>query len=764
MNNLAQYDWRKHASAVVAKNADIEKAFADQAFSFVAQKASKICTRPYLLGFEMIYANDDKSRIVGIFGFNINGALYYAPVFFLNGQIKGQILFWRVENKKFIPLEEEWIDFILEKNTPEEGHAITKNRTDSLQTGVSLDPMIYPRRYKTASAEKLPGFIGNENLTNAEWLENFLQGFCPKVASFAPTGLLRQFINEDGGELAFDAIAGAVKNSYAFADALMHAVESIDDLMQFPVKKASAEDKRNYTLSLRTGSIKSASTSEELSEFIKFGYIFDDRRHDEEINQIFTDTSHDLENMQTPGFYSVMKKDGEMTKVFMSSTVDDCNCSKGGIGGLPVTLRDRESSASGQKAFIFVDDQNSVCFHSLPVGCEGYYGACLPDEEDAIKNLMTTTPQVGKTYLLFLPKDKAVSQSAFKIKGKSDKSTGVTCLETNRVDTWGSSDSICELIWNDNAGTSAWHMGLLGKDTAFIEIKTEQKKYPYPGQPERTETKISEAPSLMQPKEMFDTLMNSGLRKFTLEGMDDGVEIYTGNKLRRFMSDDNDAGTTKAAAFLAADLGIRASQVNELIGKLSAQKKVAFYVEPKNVKMALGLTRVIDRADFTPSYDSYFNTTVDIPKEYALRTETKGPQIREIPLNEVYDPSHGNGGNRNSLSAEELLTNDPDKLKELADSKNLPFVFEHGLVGSLVKTFDAAALVDKYLPHLENALDSVGRMIFLFYWKPKDFEKAIGQDDMSDMESELTSNFKSLGALTLNLLKKSKTDTGTAAL
>lgn len=757
MNDLSSYDWKKHATAV-AKKDDIEKAFADQAFSFVAQKASKICTRPYLLGFEMIYANDDKSRLVGIFGFNINGALYYAPVFFLNGQIKGQILFWRVQNKKFVPLEEEWIDFILEKNTPEGGHAITKNRTDSLQTGVSLDPMIYPRRYKTASAHKLSGFIGNENLSNAQWLESFIQDFCPKVASFAPTGLLRQFVNEDGGEMAFEAIAGAVKNSYAFAEALMHTVDNIEDLMQFPVKKAS--DNRNYSLSIRTGNIKAASTSQELAEFIKFGYIFDDRRHDEEINQIYQDTEHNLENMQTPGFYGVMKKDGEMTKVFMADVDDECNCGQY-AGDIPVAFRDRTTSASSAKAFIFPEDKNSVCYHTLQVGDEGWYGSCLPDEGDAIQGMMTKDPQVGKTYLLFLPKDKVVSRKGFRIKAKNNKeSTGVMSLETTCVDTWGESTySTCELIMNENAKVSAWHMGILGNDTAFIEVKTE--KVP---RIENNELRLAMAPALMKPKEMVDALINSGLRKFTLEGTDDGIEIQTGNKLRRFMSDDNDAGTTKAAAFLAADLGIRASEVNTLLENLVSHKKISFYVEPKNVKMALGLTRVIDRADFTPSYDSYFNTSVDIPKEYALRTETKGPQIREIPLNEVYDPSHGNGGNRNSLSAEELLSNDPDKLKELANSKNLPFVFEHGLVGSLVKTFDAAALVDKYLPHLENALDSVGRMIFLFYWKPKDFENAIGQDDMSDMESELTSNFKSLGALTLNLLKKSKSTTGTSAL
>lgn len=758
-NNLNDYDWRKQAAAAVANNDQIEKAFADQAFSFVAQKASKICTSPYMLGFEMIYANDDKSRLVGIFGFRIDKSLFYAPVFFLNGQIKGQLLLWRVENKKFVPLEEDWIDYLLEKNISEDGKALNKTRTDSLQTGVSLDPLIYPRRYKTASAQTLPKFLQPSDRSNPAWVASFLNGFCPKVASVAPTGLLSKFIAEDGGELAFDAIACAVKSSYAFAEALMHAVNDIDELAVFQTKKASAPAPK-HTLSIRTGHIKAASTAAELNQFCKLGYIFDDKRHDEEINQVYKDTDHNLEDMQTPGLYAVMTLDGSKTRVLAAAVSATCECNSGNAKLLPVSSRNRVSSKESKHALIFLDKKNAIKFYTLEAGQENSYGAVLNEEDEVIADLGVETPSVGKTYLLFFPKDKTVSDRAFKITGKSETAAGTTSLETVEVREWGQDYQPCELILNDNAPKSWWPAGVIGKDTRFIEIATESDRANFNGE---SRVKLVATPALMKPYEMFEALMSSGLRKFTLEGVDDGIEINTGNKLKRFMTDDNDAGTVKAAAFLAADLGIKADAVNELLVEAQT-KKVAFWVEPKNIKMALGLTRVIDRADFTPSYDSYFNTAIEVPKEYALRTETKGPQIREIPLNEVYDPSHGNGGNKNSLSAEDLLANKPEQLKQLADSKHLPFVFEHGVVGSLVKTFDAGAMIDKYLPNMENALDSIGRMIFLFYWKPKDFENAIGQDDMTDMESELTSNFKSLGALTLNLLKKSKKSQGTLAL
>jgi len=86
----------------------------------------------------------------------------------------------------------------------------------------------------------------------------------------------------------------------------------------------------------------------------------------------------------------------------------------------------------------------------------------------------------------------------------------------------------------------------------------------------------------------------------------------------------------------------------------------------------------------------------------------------------------------------------------------VPNVFEHGLVGSLINTYDSAAMIDKYIPDLEQALDRLGRILFLYYWKPRDFEDAYGADDMSNLENQLLSTFQSFGELVLELLKKTQ--------
>jgi len=65
-------------------------------------------------------------------------------------------------------------------------------------------------------------------------------------------------------------------------------------------------------------------------------------------------------------------------------------------------------------------------------------------------------------------------------------------------------------------------------------------------------------------------------------------------------------------------------------------------------------------------------------------------------------------------------------------------------------------MLDKYLPKMEQALDCTGRILFLFYQKPSDFQSLYGVDDMTQLEQKIRSNFQSYGDLVLDLLKKSR--------
>lgn len=92
-------------------NPQFERSFATLAYAFVQEKAQKLM--PYLIGFQVIYKNDDDTRAAGAFGFKIGSHWMYAPSFFINGDLKGSELLYVKTPDLFIPMQENWINFIL---------------------------------------------------------------------------------------------------------------------------------------------------------------------------------------------------------------------------------------------------------------------------------------------------------------------------------------------------------------------------------------------------------------------------------------------------------------------------------------------------------------------------------------------------------------------------------------------------------------------------------------------------------------------------
>jgi len=95
---------------------EFEKSFADLAYSYINQNAPKLLD--FMVGFQVLEHDDDESRAVGVFGFSVGGKkkdMFYAPVFFLNGKLKGQELLYNGTSDLFMPMDEAWVDFILNK-------------------------------------------------------------------------------------------------------------------------------------------------------------------------------------------------------------------------------------------------------------------------------------------------------------------------------------------------------------------------------------------------------------------------------------------------------------------------------------------------------------------------------------------------------------------------------------------------------------------------------------------------------------------------
>ena len=93
----------------------LEQDFSGLAYAFLKDRAPGML--PYLVGFETVEADEDGSRAVGLFGFAVGSSFYYVPAFFMANQIKGMDLLYSKDENQFVPLRENWVQHITDKQT-----------------------------------------------------------------------------------------------------------------------------------------------------------------------------------------------------------------------------------------------------------------------------------------------------------------------------------------------------------------------------------------------------------------------------------------------------------------------------------------------------------------------------------------------------------------------------------------------------------------------------------------------------------------------
>ena len=250
-----------------------------------------------------------------------------------------------------------------------------------------------------------------------------------------------------------------------------------------------------------------------------------------------------------------------------------------------------------------------------------------------------------------------------------------------------------------------------------------------------------------------DWILENGIKEASLMSNAGEFSLRTGRLDQTFFMP-----RVKMAVKLAAEMGIHADAVEDLLDE-ALEQDVTFLYDSQEAKSAS--LRFNQVPAFRTMSDSHFGVDLDTPQSYVLQNSNLNRDYNAIPkqrIGDAYDPSNGNPNAQDDgdgLPTDVIMNSTPEQLAQYAQNDDVPHVFEHGLVGTLVQTFDAVSMIDKYLPDMEEGLDRLGRLLFLFYWKPRDFEDAYGADDMNNMENQILSNFKSYGELVLDLLKKS---------
>ena len=842
-------DWRKQASVTAVNDLDIEKAFADQASGFVENKLEPLMRQPYNVGFEIVRKNDDNTRIVGIFAFKIEDNLIFAPVFFLNGEIKGPLLY-RCDTKTFVPANKEWASFLIESLEVDEGKGIPRTRrgdsaplvqmqrinfmpngtnksasvkspvnkptctcshipvpegnctitidvtpdyssagawNDRLPGGESLLKMaaeddgtircVFEDEHFMLSSEdgrkvsQLPEFFGEktafttpsgktlfldkaaatqvhntffENIPNyaGEWAEAAMD----KIAALGQgNGLIHELLNEpDFGKVAAEAIVKAASTDATFAEALAECYHSPEELFpeSYSTLEKKAADEGVLVIKYTPDELEDNSIKE---EYFRDGFYILDSRPKGALSVVTENTPSDITAVTEPGVYCLLKKDGTFEDDVLVAPE----------GHLKSDNHDRFISTHAERpSYYAVKDGKAVIANGL-MGVKTHKASDFKGLKDTV--------QEKKFYMIYLPEFLYGVIAVHSVKtldgvtyARVSDSHHYYGISENPVQIYGGvgyEDDQYPITINPELSRSNSDRGHFGADAKFIELsvsprwKSENSSMPEVWNSMGAGVKVAMIEDLGSIKDLDNFIYSTWkmpkvtiTKEVTKEAM---YRFSTGNKRSDALN------KCVSLVKLARDMALPAETAYDLLHKADANGKCEFYISPIE-KVATKL-RVVDRPTFDDEFDSEFGVPLQPTKEYKLRVQ--GDQIFEPPsaIGDAMNPTTLTG-----LPNATVISTSPENLRALADTYKLPHVFEHGVVGSLADTFDALYLLNKYVPRIEDAVDALGRLQFLIYWRPGDFEKVYGADDMTNLEAEVTSNFDSLGAMLLRLLKKTE--------
>ena len=106
-------------------SASFEQAFSNLAHAYLREAAPKLLDHE--IGFQLLDRDRENTKAVGVFAFKVGSNWLYAPVFFINGDLKGHELLYIKNQDMFVPLKENWINYLLNRKPNILGSSVERN-------------------------------------------------------------------------------------------------------------------------------------------------------------------------------------------------------------------------------------------------------------------------------------------------------------------------------------------------------------------------------------------------------------------------------------------------------------------------------------------------------------------------------------------------------------------------------------------------------------------------------------------------------------
>lgn len=806
----------KAANVVAGGETEFEQAFSSLAYAYLKDKAPRLLD--FLVGFQLVDRNEDNTKAMGVFGFSVGDQWLYAPVFFLNGDLKGHELLYLKNKDAFVPMKENWVNYLISRKPHVLGEPSAKNSFElgglqpdiyslglsptvgfgkrafdawskpflpvyaatkvasakslykSASTDAKLDiPTIAANPYQAALAEVADGFdlnkIASQSFDFVKAAFDVSQNFPGVYEGF------KKFYGADcfsrwGSQLKEAAQQQEnsilpnlkVPQAPSFAS-LKSLIPDTDSRPEHPTKTGAL---RMYVYEHVTVKGTPELTDEEREKLLRDTVLIKDHRKGEEVSTAYdTQMTMQLMNPDETNLYRVLEKPGTFSKMFVAVHP----VSNRGMQDMVTAVR---LDDSGDKAWL-----------------NSYTGNVFTDQEADRKEYDewfdglpgSDSLSVGNTYMAVLPThsssvpfvvrevyDDGTYKVDFEDKPHYNETRIVQHPRIENGNYHGSYDpqpssygAILRVNAEGGAGTrlraisGSLRVPGVAKFLKLKECCTEDSgSLLIPSGPGDGDHSV---PSPIQFGNIEDIQTLFYEKTARLKIYSDGNEFTLTSQLGNERS-----GGKGALMSLVGNHGFSEKAAREML-KTAERKRGSIY----RVIYAPGFG---DKKDLTKEAFSVLGSGPSAPAfpvgpemgmemiggRTPVQTQYTDESIQVVPEMQAANTDPNTWDPWQNYQAEDF-----QKVMQVAQEaagSGQKEVFDTAMIGTLLKSVRQDSLVDRHLGDLMKSINSLGRILFLFYWHQEEFEDRYGKSDMPELEDSLRNAFESLGDVTLFLKEK----------
>jgi len=761
-------------------DSSFEQAFSNLAHAYMRDKAPTLLDHE--LGFQLLDRNEENTQAVGVMAFKVGSSQLFAPVFFLQGELKGHELLYLKNQDMFVPLKENWLNYVLNRKPNIIGAGIDRNLSALGVDHPQLDKLRNsPYKYAEDVRDFLPvfGHLATRPLQDSisEFADHChaqldLGDFMKQASLPALHAVVELMQRKPKIAAAFDRWHGMDVLTDAVAEARNRIdISSVMDDPYRAVNKnqiitgsilgektaAKDDDGPDARQKIRVVTMEQSTVDgppedldeEDQEKLLRDGMLIKDHREGEEISvAVNLQVEQKLRNPDETGIYQVLTKPGEFDKCLV--VVDPVGPDGRESTCLVVRLEGQKSWGNFDRHDIWVAGQEE----EIDGGEESWQS--WVDSQSGTSSLskngryMVVGPRRNATCTFRVEEN--IGDGSYKVDFERShprsREVGMrrwtdygNSSNYDRYDPWSDGQRV-HLDAKDGTDLRSSRGDLfVPKDAKVIKVQMTEwdesrKKRDYV-EPVCCGNDATSKDSPIQPGNLFDATAQIMKKTAKLRIVDEGTRYnVNGNRLT----------PRDAQIHLVYDHGLSVPASQELL-KTAKHKSHAGnglvcrvkYANPfltEGGPMAPSFPEV-ERGGYNPM--GFQGNTISLQEEEvpveALSASNTDPS--------VYDVRPGS-------------TPGPMDHMAIADAaaSGQKEVFDTAMIGSMLKAVRDDTMIDRYIPDLVKGVDRLGRILFQFYWHQEQFADRYGKQDMPELEDSLRNAFEGLGDVVLFLKQK----------